>query len=368
MAFSAVRRNAVRLMASSLLFSTGWFSLSFSFPLLATLYKFSYILIGFIGFIGSFPSLVVAAGYTRAGNRMLRVGNIMPYAVLTVLSLGFVFYSKTLFLVLILIASTVQAFWWTTSEISLNMLGGERNAEKYSAGWGIPNAIIPVISGLVVQYFGFDLLFIISAASFAIGSFFVPKYHFSIGQRYSRNVKFMYVLPLFIVGILAGFIYFIIVPILKLEGASYTAIGLLVGMYGGASAVGYILLNFVKDKSIEFYSVIASVLVFTMVFFGITRNLYIIGAVLIVSGIGASIGMSKVLAYISETSSPRIGVFYYEMLYGLGFMTGSFGQSILFQYFGYSTIVLMFSLPIVYVAFLYFLKIRKKKESMKGPS
>ena len=360
MAFSAVRRNAIRLMVSSLLFSTGWFSLSFSFPLLATLYEYSYVLIGFIGFIGSFPFLIVAAGYTRAGNRMLRIGNIMPYIVLTFLAIGFIFFSKTLFLVLILIGSTVQAFWWVTSEISLNLLGGEKNAEKYSAGWGIPNAVVPIVSGFVVQYYGFDALFIISSVSFAIGSFFVPKYHFSIGPRYSRHVRFMYVLPLFFVGILAGFIYFIIVPVLKFEGIGYSTIGILLGIFGGASAIGYVLLNFVRDRSIEFYSVVASLLVFTMVFFGITRNVYVIAAILVVSGIGASIGMSKVLAYISETSSPRIGVFYYEMLFGLGFMTGSFGQSVLFQYYGYSTIIIMFSLPVFYIALLYVSRKRKR--------
>jgi hypothetical protein len=96
-------------------------------------------------------------------------------------------------------------------------------------------------------------------------------------------------------------------------------------------------------------------------FFGLTRNIYIIAALLVLSGVGASIGMSKVLAYISETSSPRIGVFYYELLFGLGFMTGSFVQSVLFQYFGSITIIAMFSLPLFYVIVLYMGKMRAGK-------
>ncbi|WP_075057723.1 hypothetical protein [Thermogymnomonas acidicola] len=48
-----------------------------------------------------------------------------------------------------------------------------------------------------------------------------------------------------------------------------------------------------------------------------TRDVFAILLALIITGFGASFAMSKILAYISERTTPRLGVFYYETFFGI---------------------------------------------------
>ncbi len=61
-----------------------------------------------------------------------------------------------------------------------------------------------------------------------------------------------------------------------------------------------------------------------------------------ISGIGSAIALSKPLAYISKSSSAAHGVFDYELFFGLGFIYGSLGGGLLFQYFGFLAAIIIF--------------------------
>ena len=338
-----------RLLFSSIMFSIGLFSLSFSFSLLAALYHYSYSFIGFLGVVLAIPFIVVAAIYTRLDFKYIRPGTIFSFAGYIVIAILLVFTNEHIFIYIYVGASVVQAFWWITSEISLSLLQGEGNAEKYSAGWGVPNAIVPIISGIIVQYLNFTTLFIIAAVSFAIGLFFIPKYDFKpVTSRFSK-VKLRYVFSLMFAGISMGFIFFVIVPVLKYYSISYSIIGIIVGIFGGSSAVGYIIMNFIRDRSVKFYAILSSILVFPTFLFGLDHNVALVSILMVSMGLGTSVGMSKILAYVSSSSSARLGVFYYETVFGIGAMMGSFGGGILFQYFGSASIIMLFTLPIFYI-------------------
>jgi hypothetical protein len=77
--------------------------------------------------------------------------------------------------------------------------------------------------------------------------------------------------------------------------------------------------------------------------------------VLAIGGVGVSVGFSKILAYLSETSSPGTGVFYYESLFGIGFIMGSLAGSALYSYFAMTGVLILFAAPLMYL----FLKLSK---------
>ncbi len=334
------------------MFSIGLFSLVFSFPLLATSYGYSYFFIGFLGFVLALPFIAVAALYTRLEYKYLRPGTIFSYAGSSAMALALIFRTQYIFIFIYIVSSLVQAFWWITSEISLALVQGEGNAEKYSAGWGVPNAVVPMVAGVVLQYLGFDILFVAAAISFALGLFFIPKYEFKPVNVVFSHIKLRYVLSLLFSGISMGFVFFVIVPVLKYYSIPVSVIGVIVGLFGASSAAGYVLMNFVKNKTVRFYSILSSALVFPTFLFGLSHSVYLVSALMVSMGLGTSVAMSKILAYVSESASVRIGVFYYETIFGIGTMVGSLGGGVLFQYFGGNSIVILFVLPIIYIVAL----------------
>lgn len=349
MSETLAKTGSFRIIASSLSYSAGLFSLTFSFPLLATSYGYSYSFIGFLGVVLSIPFIVVAYLYTKLDYKYIHPGTIFAFVGSLLISLVLLFRTSYIFIYIYVVASIVQAFWWITSEISLSLVQGEGNAEKYSAGWGVPNAIVPIVAGVVVQFFGFNIIFVAAAFSFAIGLFFIPKYEFKpVNVRFS-NIRLRYVFSLLFAGISMGFIFFVIVPVLKYYEISYTLIGVIVGIFGGSSAAGYVLLNFMKDRGVKFYSVLSSLLVFPTFIFGLTHQIEVVAILMVSMGLGTAIAMSKILSYVSGSSSARLGVFYYEAVFGVGAMIGSFGGGTLFQYFGGTSIVLLFILPLIYI-------------------
>lgn len=347
-----IRNNSIRLLTSSVLFSIGLFSLVFSFPLLATSYGFSYSFIGFLGFILALPFIAVAWMYTKLDYKYLRPGTIFSYAGSAAIALILLFRTEYIFIYIFVVSSFVQAFWWITSEISLALFQGEGNAEKYSAGWGVPNAVVPIVAGVVLQYMGFNVIFVIAAVSFALGLLFIPRYDFKPVNVVFSHVKLRYVSTLLFSGISMGFVFFVIVPVLRYYNIPVFIIGIIVGTFGASSAAGYVLMNFIKNRSIKFYSILSSCLVFPTFLFGISHSVYLVAGLMVTLGLGTAVAMSKVLAYVSESASVRLGVFYYEAFFGVGTMIGSLGGGLLFQYFGGISIIVLFALPIAYVIFL----------------
>jgi len=344
-----VINDSHRLLFSSAMFASGWFGLSFSFPLLATSFHYGYSFTGFLGLMGSVPFPVIAFIYLRSNSTMLRYGRLMPFFILAILSALFVIYSKSEFIEIIILADIAQGFWWISMEISLNLISGSNNAEKYSVGWGIPNAAIPIASGFIIQYIGFDALFIVATAFFLLGLLFIPSVQVEKMPEKFSKVKKRFVIPLLFAGVTAGFLYYVFVPVLRNEGVSYGIIGALVSVYSISSAAGYILLNFLRNLRVKSYSMLSSIFLLSAFFIIYTRNPVFLVLILIMVGIGASIAMSKILAYISGTSSPRLGVFYYETFFGIGFTIGSFILGTVYEYVGPEYVSILFLFPLAYI-------------------
>lgn len=345
-----------RLFISSLFFGTGWFSLSFVFPLLAQDIGYSYVIIGILGFIAALPFPFVAYIYTRSGYRMLRYGTLVPLISLSVLSVFFYFFFRPLFIPLTVTASIIQSPWWIATEISLGSFSGQKNAEKYSAGWGIPNAIAPIFMGLVLEYTGYDLVFVISMIAFIVAAILSPKPGVFRETTGKASVQTPFMLSLFFAGLFSGFIYFVMEPVLKANSFSYVTIGGMASLYGLIAAIGYILLHYARDHKITTYSALSGLLIFPTALIGLSLNLYTVLLAVVLAGFGVSISMSKVLAYISESSNIRRGVFLYETFFGTGFMCGSLLQDVLFQFYGKITIFILFLLPLIYGLGVLFVK------------
>lgn len=345
-----------RLFISSLFFGTGWFSLSFVFPLLAQEIGFSYVVIGILGFIAALPFPFVAYIYLKSGYKMLRYGTLIPLLSLSLLSAVFYFFFRPLFIPLTVTASIIQSPWWIATEISIGSFSGQKNAEKYSAGWGIPNAIAPIFMGIILEFTGYDLVFVISMAAFIVAAIFSPKPGIFRETTGKSSVRTPFMLSLFFAGLFSGFIYFVMEPVLKANSFSYVAIGGIASIYGLVAAIGYILLHYAKDHRITTYSALSGILIFPTAFIGISINLYTVLAAVILAGFGVSISMSKVLAYITDSSDIKRGVFLYETFFGTGFMCGSLAQDVLFQFYGRLTIFLLFLLPLAYGIGVLFVK------------
>lgn len=338
----------LKLFISSLFFGTGWFSLSFTFPLLAQDIGYSYVVIGALGFVAALPFPVVAYLYLHSGYRMLRYGALIPLVALAVLSVIFFFYFRPYFIPLTVISCMVQAPWWIATEISIGSFSGQKNAEKYSAGWGIPNAIAPMVMGIVLELSGYELVFIIAMAAFVIAAVFSPKPGKFVEHEGKKPIKSTFLLSLFFAGLVSGFIYFVMEPVLRANNFSYVMIGALASLYGLIGAVGYVALNYTRDHKISSYSALSAFLIFPTAFIGLAINIYTVILAVVMAGFGVSISMSKVLSYISGSSNIKRGVFFYETFFGIGFMSGSLLQDVLFQFYGKFTIFLLFLVPLFY--------------------
>ena len=336
------------LFISTLSFGSGWFSLSFAIPLLAQNIGYSYVVIGILGFLASLPFPVVAFIYLKSGYRMLRYGTIIPLVSLTALSLLFYFYYRSYFIPLTIIASLIQAPWWIATEISLGTFSGTRNAEKYSAGWGIPNALAPILMGVILQISGYEIVFLVSMVAFIVGALTSPRPGILSMKNAEKPVKRIYLLSLFFAGIFSGFIYFVMEPVLRAHGFNYLIIGGVISLYGVVAAIGYIILNYSRDLNISTFSALSALLIVPTALIGVFLNIYTIVIVVILAGLGVSISMSKVLSYIAGSSDLKRGVFYYETFFGTGFMAGSLLQDVLYQYIGKVTILIMFIAPLAY--------------------
>jgi MFS family permease len=344
--------DSARLIASSFAFGTGWLGLSFTFPLIAERLGFSYSFIGIIGLASSLPFPVVAYIYRRAGSRLMRAGVSVPLAILLAMSVALLFGYRSYFLPIAIIASFFQAPWWISSEIALGSLQGSRNAEKYSIAWGIPNATSPAIMGVIIDLYGFKYVFLIAAAAFAISMVTTPRMKYKEETASRESPRLSYIFPLFYAGIFSGFLYFVVEPLLKANGFPYYIIGGVTATYGAVVAVGFVVLNFVPDLKIWQYGAISSLLLFPALFLAFKVTLPILVAVSAISGLGVSISMSKILAYISNTSDTKTGVFYYESTFGFGFIVGSLGEDVLYQYYGIWTIIPLFLMPLAYGTYL----------------
>ncbi|MEM0157914.1 MAG: MFS transporter [Thermoplasmataceae archaeon] len=348
---------------TSFAFSFAWFSASFSFPLLAIKLGYSYIIVGFLGFLGALSFPVVSLLYLRARIRAIRLGIILPIVALFALLVALYLIGFSLFLVIAIFAAIVQAFWWISMEISLPLLDAEKGPERYSAGWGIPNAVAPLIAGYLIEYYGFHLLFLLSALVFIASLLFIPRISRVDQLNFQGKISILYAASIFFAGLFSGFIYFVLEPILKVSGVSYSEVGLIVSIYGIMAAAGYIILNYTRDYSIRTFSILSSILIFPTFILGFSLSFPFLMISVILSGFGVSIAMTKVLSYLTAKTSPRKAIFVYETTFGAGFMAGSLGISVLVQSTGMISAGMIFILPLIYAIFLLF----RGSERTSGP-
>ncbi|GGM77888.1 hypothetical protein GCM10007108_15080 [Thermogymnomonas acidicola] len=345
--------SSVRLVLSSLFFGIGWFALSFTFPLQAVRFGFNYSFTGLVGLIGSLPFVIAATIYLRSTDRMIATGIRAPPLILFTLSIVFQFLDRANFIPLVVVSSVAQAFWWVSIEVSLGSMEASGSAEKYSAAWGVPNAAVPLVAGYIIQYTGFRYMYLAGTAAFLVSFLTLPRPAHVPPGRSKSNPKARYIVPLAFAGLASGFLYYVFVPYLRLSHFSYGTIGLLVGIYGISSATGYVALVFVRGSSERAYAALSSALVSSVSVLFATRDVFAILLALIITGFGASFAMSKILAYISERTTPRLGVFYYETFFGIGFVTGAFGMGSMLQFAGILPVVLSLLSPLIYVVLLF---------------
>jgi len=79
------------------------------------------------------------------------------------------------------------------------------------------------------------------------------------------------------------------------------------------------------------------------------HSVLVIAILFAVAGIGSAVAFSKILSYISRSSSSSYGVLYYESLFGTGFISGSISGGYIFQYFHYLSALVIFSPALIYV-------------------
>lgn len=346
--------NAFLVPASSALFSMGFFTISFTFPLLAEHLSYGP---SFIGLLGIFIGIPFALFALFMKNKDLSVlWKVVKYATLVMLpaSLFFVVVNASTLIPLILLADLAAAAFFVAAEMGIGRSSTDRLAERYSAAWGIPNLIAPLVAGYILQISNFVWVYAIALGFFVVAVLFVPRADEqevdSISVR-GAHVSLMVVMPLLFAGISAGFFYYVFIPYLRALGTQYFIIGIVGSVPAVSSALGFLALERVKSRSWTLFALTSAILLCLPLLLYITHGFIISAAVFALSGVGSAIAFSKLLAYISKSSSSSQGVFYYEGLFGVGFIVGSLLGGFLFQYYGFLAIIVVFVPSLIYVVF-----------------
>lgn len=339
----------VNLVVSGFMFSVGWFSLRFSFTLLAVKYGFSYYEVGLFGVLFALPLIVVSLLQFRLDIKHISGEIRGASAGLFLVGLLFCFDDRAIFGLLIAAANILQAFYWIGTEISLSYMEDTKAAEKYSASWGVTGFAAPLASGAVLQLIGFRWLFFISAIAFLVAYIFTPRNLGRIERRVSSRPRIIYILPLLFTGISIGFYLYVFIPYLAKLGLNYLTIGFAGSLPALASSITFAVMNFTDGAHIRRTSAVASILLSAPVFLFLFHDLWFVVMTLSVSEIGASIAFARVLAYITSTSSPATGVFYYESFFSIGLVLGSASGGSLFQSVGFYSVIPLFIIPIIFV-------------------
>lgn len=346
------QKDSNRLFLNSTLFSSGWFTLSFIFPLLLLREGYSYETIGILGMATSVPFPVIAGIYLYSSRRMIRFGIIMPALFLAVMSFSLIFFYSRFLLFLAIISGIIQAPWWISTEINLNSLESNRNAEKYSIGWGLPNAAIPIIMGFLLEFSHVYVLLLITAVFFSLATLFSPPNGAKTRIIRKSRVELRFSLALLFTGMFSGFLYYLLEPLMRDSGFSYGLIGIIIAIYGISSAVSYISLHYMPDLKLRSYSIISAILVAPAGLLGFYFQVPAIVLVVVLGGLGVALSMSKILSYLITLYPPRKGVFFYETFFGLGFIVGSYGIDTSLEYLGRPVILVITISSVAYALYL----------------
>ncbi len=342
-----------KMIVSSFLFGMGWFTVSFAFPLEADAYHLGKLIIGLLGLGVSLPFPVIAYVYLRAGDRFLLPLLLFSQIVIAVLTFVFVVNSAMLFIILVTVTGFFQGVYWVSMEVSIGSVPGDRSAERYSAAWGIPSFISPVIAGYLLAYLDFRTIAILSAIILVASVPFIQRYRIQISEHAAGKVEIYNVVPLFFAGIVIGFFTYVLIPMLRVSGFRYTTLGIIGSLLGASMALGFFVFSILKSDNIRKLNLLSAVLMATPMVIVFSRNPLLIGTVASLGGFGVAVAFSKVLSYIFRTADPVRGTFYYELFIAIGFGTGSTIGGFLATLYGYYSALIIFVFPVVYLIYLF---------------
>ncbi|MGP6238790.1 MFS transporter [Cuniculiplasma sp. SKW4] len=351
MAFSSRNiENIGYLSISTVFFSISWLWLSFTFPLKLAIFGLPYNEIGLIGTLTSFPFIIVSFSFRYLGKRFINIALKVPFLIISAASLILIILNVDLPFYILIIAVTgfFQSMWWISVEIETGLIGKEGNAEKYSAAWSIPSGLFPLFSGVLLQYTGYRFLYAIVAIISIIGFFIQPLEKIERRSNKKNPLRKVFLLPMTFVGIFLGYSTYVLVPYLKNSSYSYLEIGILLAISGVSFAFGSIFAGKIKRQNYKLFSVSASLLASSFLLLLIDFNVVILSMCLFLGGFGGSLGFSKILAYIGDSEGPRTGVFYYETLFSVGYVTGSLAGGALLSYLGLKLSLLIFFPSLAY--------------------
>jgi hypothetical protein len=340
------------LSAVSALFSMGFFALTFSFPLYADHLHYSSGFIGFLGIFVGIPFIVFAYLLLKKTSKQLLAALRLSIILMVPVSLLFLLVSEYLFVLLVVSADVLGALFYVSVELGIGSTDADNLAERYSTAWGIPNLVAPLIAGLILQLSGFVPLFAVTIIFFAATVAFLP-----IGGIGARNpeirrksgISLTIVLPMLFGGLSPGFLFYVIVPYLRVLQTPYLIIGVIGSIPAFFSAVSFIVLSRVKSEEWHKFSIISALLLGVPILVFAFHSVVMIAVLFAFAGIGAAVAFSKILSYISRSSSSSFGVLYYESLFGIGFIAGSISGGYIFEYFGYLSALIIFSPALIYV-------------------
>ncbi len=330
-------------------YAMGWFSLAFSFPILSVSLGYGYVVTGVLGTVIGLPFVLVSF-LLRFSNteKIVKIVRLSTYGMVPITLVFALFYGK-LFFPLLIITDFAAGTFWIVIEIYIGHLGSEGLPEEYSSAWGIPNLVAPIIAGYILSYIGFPFLFVISFVFFLLAAFYVPRKHVTKKTFNGEALpSAMLVLPMFFVGISSGFLYYVVVPYLKLLSYPAYLIGIIVSIPPLVSALTFVLLSYVKSNNWHGYVVLSSLLLSAPILYMLSSSIIAIVAISAIAAIGSSVAFSKLLAYISSTSSPGTGVFYYESMFGIGFASGSLFGGLGFHLIQFNVVAFLFFPGIIF--------------------
>lgn len=333
----------------------GFFTISFTFPLLAEHMGYGTSFLGFLGIFIGIPFAVFALFMKRLDLSIL--WKIIRYATIVMLpaSLFFVFVDPVTLVPLILLADLSAAAFFVAAEMGIGQSQTEKLAERYSAAWGIPNLVAPLIAGYILQISSFAWLYGISLVFFVAAVMFVPRLEKARGPPrvdLGSKLSMSYLFPLLFAGISAGFFYYVLIPYFKSLGTSYFLVGVIGSVPAITSAIGFLILERMRTKAWLMFALASALLLSLPVILLLSHGLVVTTVIFALSGIGSAIAFSKLLAYISKSSSASEGVFYYELLFGIGFIIGSLTGGFLFQFYGFVGAIMIFVPSLVYAIML----------------
>ena len=347
-----LRSNEIIIPVASFFYAIGWFSLAFVFPIIAVSLNYGYELTGFLGVFIGLPYALVSFSIKDGNIARIRKIVIFSEAIMLPVTVMLIFFYKSLFFPLLIVSDFATGTYWIASEIFIGQIGKDMLAERYSTAWGIPNLVAPLMAGVILEFTGYGELFVIIAVFFLLAVFFNPrKESENTSTKNESKPLYMMFLPLFLIGLSSGYFYYVIIPFLKISGIQIYLIGLVATIPPMVTAITFIAMNYIHSRNwIHYVTVSSSLLAFPLLL-SVNHSLLFIVLVTIPSSAGVAIAFSKLLAYISTKSSPGTGVFYYESMFGAGFMAGSFTGGILFSIMGFTSAFIIF-LPALVFAFL----------------